>query len=58
VSCIIPYPKQDPLASAVTKDPSNPGVFVTFRNKFIFYGQELLAPHHSTKLEYHLLLAV
>jgi hypothetical protein len=31
---------------------------VTFRNKLIFYGEELLAPHPTPKLEDHPLSAV
>jgi hypothetical protein len=32
--------------------------FLTFRNKLIFYGEELLAPSPTNQLEDHLLSAV
>ena len=41
-----------------TKDQSRPDAHVPFRNKDNFYGEELLAPRPSPKLEDHPLSAV
>jgi hypothetical protein len=35
-----------------------PRLLMNFRNKLIFYGEELLAPHPTPKLEDHPLSAV
>jgi hypothetical protein len=37
---------------------SGPRLFVIFRNKFIFYSEELLAPRSTSKLEDHHLSVV
>jgi hypothetical protein len=37
---------------------SGPRLLIHFRNKLIFYGEELLAPHPTPKLEDHPLSAV
>jgi hypothetical protein len=55
-------PVQDPseshihipsLGSFIQRIPPGPRVFYDFRNKFIFYGEGLLAPRPTPKLEAH-----
>jgi hypothetical protein len=41
-----------------SQEPSGPRLLMIFRNKLIFYGEELLAPRPNPKLVYHPLSAV
>jgi hypothetical protein len=47
-----------PLRSFIQRIRPGPRLFVIFRNKLIFYGQEFLAPRPTPKLEDHPLSAV
>jgi hypothetical protein len=60
-----PYPEPDRsnihfllLRSFVQGICPGPRLLMNFRNKLIFYGEELLAPRPTPKLEYHPLSAV
>jgi hypothetical protein len=46
------------LRSFIKRIRPGPRTFVTLRNKLIFYGEKLLAPRSTPKLEHHHLLAV
>jgi hypothetical protein len=41
-----------------SQEPAGPRLCIVFRNMVIFYGEELLAPHPTPKLEDHPLSAV
>jgi hypothetical protein len=46
------------LRSIIQRISPCPSLLVNFRNKIIFYGEELLAPRPTPKLDDHLLSAV
>jgi hypothetical protein len=53
-SCYFPCPNHTSTFFSwgrFSKESFRIGLFVTFRNKFIVYGEELLAPRPTTKLE-------
>jgi hypothetical protein len=56
--CVHKSPPLVPILSQIQGIRRGPRPFVTFRDKLLFYGEELLAPHPTLKLEDHPLLAV
>jgi hypothetical protein len=49
---------QEPATCPYPNNSPGPRLCYMFRNMVIFYGEELLAPHPTPKLEDHPLLAV